>query len=215
MERSEGRIYGMLSCIEDNEARLSGVVMCSPEESHEVHGERFYRFSVKSKRLSDNADVIIITAPESLLKNTEVCEGDCVEITGQFRSYNNYSGIGNKLVLTLFAKTLEKCGGIFEPCNEVYLNGYVCKEIICRVTPFGREIADVLLAVNRAYNKSDYIPCIAWGRNARRLKDVVVGTNLKICGRMQSREYEKKLNECETETKTAYEVSVSKIEIAE
>lgn len=205
----------MLSCMEDNEARLSGIAESEPKFSHEVHGERFYKFSVKSKRLSDNEDVLIVTAPETLLENNMISTGDAVEIEGQFRSYNNYSGVGNKLVLTLFAKTLEKCDELFESYNEVFLNGYVCKEIICRVTPFGREIADILLAVNRAYNKSDYIPCIAWGRNARRLKDVAVGTNLKICGRMQSRQYEKKISECETEKKTAFEVSVSKVEIAE
>ncbi|MBE7028150.1 MAG: single-stranded DNA-binding protein [Ruminococcaceae bacterium] len=205
----------MLTCMEDNEARLSGIVSSEPELSHEVHGERFYKFAVKSRRLSENEDILIVTAPESLLGDSEIHKGDAVEVLGQFRSYNNYSGVGNKLVLTLFAKTLYKCDELSESYNEVFLNGYVCKEIICRVTPFGREIADILLAVNRAYNKSDYIPCIAWGRNARRLKDIPVGTNLKICGRMQSRQYEKKINECETEKKTAFEVSVSKVEIAE
>jgi len=205
----------MLSCMEDNEARLSGVVLNAPVLSHEVHGEKFYKFCVKSKRLSDNEDALIVTAPESLLENKDICEGDKVAVEGQFRSYNNYSGVGNKLVLTLFARSLETEEEFFEPYNEIYLNGYVCKDIICRVTPFGREIADVLLAVNRAYNKSDYIPCIAWGRNARRLKDIPVGTNLKISGRMQSREYEKKINEIEMVQKTAYEVSISKVEIVE
>lgn len=205
----------MLSCMEDNEARLSGVVLSEPVLSHEVHGEKFYKFCVKSKRLSENEDVLIITAAESLLENKMICEGDKITALGQFRSYNNYSGVGNKLVLTLFARSLEIADECFEPCNEIYLNGYVCKEIVCRVTPFGREIADVLLAVNRAYNKSDYIPCIAWGRNARRLKDIPVGSNLKIWGRMQSREYEKKLSETETVKKTAYEVSISKVEPVE
>ena len=205
----------MLSCMEDNEARLSGVVVNKPVLSHEVHGEKFYKFCVKSKRLSGNEDILVVTVAESLLAENEIKEEDKVVIEGQFRSYNNYSGVGNKLVLTLFARSVEKAEGYFEPDNEVYLNGYVCKEIIFRVTPFGREIADVLLAVNRAYNKSDYIPCIAWGRNARKLKDVPVGCNLKISGRMQSRDYEKKTGENETETKTAYEVSVSKVEIVE
>ncbi len=205
----------MLSCMEDNEARLSGIVSEGPTLSHVVHGERFFRFSVKSKRLSENEDTIVVTTPESLLENDSICEGDMVAISGQFRSYNNYSGVGNKLVLTLFAKVIEKLKEPVEIYNEVFLNGYVCKEIIYRVTPFGREIADVLLAVNRAYNKSDYIPCIAWGRNARRLKNVPVGTNLKISGRMQSRQYDKKINEFETEKKIAFEVSVSKVEIVE
>lgn len=205
----------MLSCMEDNEARLCGEVASKPVLSHDVHGEKFYKFCIKSKRLSENEDILIVTASEKLLENKNIKEGDKAELTGQFRSYNNYSGVGNKLVLTFFARTLELLECCFEPCNEVYLNGYVCKEIICRTTPFGREIADVLLAVNRAYNKSDYIPCIVWGRNARRLKDVSVGSNLKIWGRMQSRDYEKKINEIETIKKTAYEVSVSRVEIVE
>ncbi len=205
----------MLSCLEDNEARLSGTVISEPELSHEVHGERFYKFLICSKRLSENEDILIITLPFSLLEKTNIEKGDNLIVCGQFRSYNNYSGIGNKLVLTLFARSIEKADEDDAPFNEVYLNGYVCKDIILRVTPFGREIADVLLAVNRAYNKSDYIPCIAWGKNARRLKDVKVGCNLKIWGRMQSRDYEKKISETETETKTAYEISISRVEIAE
>lgn len=205
----------MLSCIEDNEAKVLGKVASVPEFSHEVRGEKFYKFKVSSKRLSENEDILSVTLSEDLLDKANLQEGDYIIIEGQFRSYNNYSGIGNKLILTLFARNIEKADESSEPYNEVYLNGYVCKDIVLRVTPFGREIADILLAVNRAYNKSDYIPCIAWGRNARRLKNVQIGCNLKIKGRMQSRNYEKKINEYETETKTAYEVSISKIEIEE
>lgn len=203
----------MLSCMEDNEAKLLGRVFSAPCFSHEVRGEKFYKFFVCSKRLSENEDVLSVTLSENLLNHTKIEEGDYVIIEGQFRSYNNYSGVGNKLILTLFARSIEKTDETAEAYNEVYLNGYVCKDIVLRVTPFGREIADVLLAVNRAYNKSDYIPCIAWGRNARRLRDVGIGCNLKIRGRMQSRNYEKKISEYETETKTAYEVSISRIEI--
>lgn len=205
----------MLSCIEDNEARLSGVLTEAPALSHEVHGERFYKFPVMSQRLSGNEDIIIVTVLEKHLEQMTLKKGDSVLAEGQFRSYNNYSGIGNKLVLTLFAKNIEKISDDFESLNEVYLNGYVCKEIACRVTPLGREIADILIAVNRAYNKSDYIPCIAWGKNAKRLKDVPVGTNLKVSGRMQSRKYEKKISETETEEKTAYEVSINRVEFDE
>ena len=133
-------------------------------------------------------------------------------ITGQFRSYNNYTDNGIKLILTLFAKELEEADEDEELDNEVYLNGFICKPVVYRVTPFGREIADILLAVNRAYNKSDYIPCIAWGRNARFAKNLVIGQNVRLWGRMQSREYQKKLSEDETVTKTAYEVSVSKLD---
>ncbi|MBQ3225460.1 MAG: single-stranded DNA-binding protein, partial [Clostridia bacterium] len=138
-----------------------------------------------------------------------------IEVVGQFRSYNNYTEGGIKLVLTLFAKELYLTDSDCEPMNEVYLNGFICKEVTYRVTPFGREIADVLLAVNRAYNKSDYIPCIVWGRNARFAKNLAVGQNIRVWGRMQSREYQKKLSETETVTKTAYEVSVSRIDVVE
>ncbi len=202
----------MLNCAEDNEARIVGFVASDIEFSHEVHTEGFYRFIIMSDRLSDNKDTIIVTVSERILSDVELSVGTKVEVLGQFRSYNNYSGEGSKLVLTLFARDLriaDEC----EKCeNEIYLNGYICKPAVYRVTPFGREIADVLTAVNRAYNKSDYIPCIAWGRNAKFVNTLPVGTNIRIWGRMQSREYQKRISEDETVTKTAYEVSVSKLE---
>ena len=137
--------------------------------------------------------------------------GTKVEISGQFRSYNNYSGEGSRLILTLFAREIALSS---EECeNEIYLNGYICKPAIFRTTPFGREIADILLAVNRAYGKSDYIPCIAWGRNAKFAENLPVGTNIKVWGRMQSRNYQKKLDEETVVEKTAYEVSISKLEM--
>lgn len=204
----------MLSCIEDNEARLSGRIKENPEFSHEVHGEKFYKVCVVSERLSHNEDAIIVTLPEELFAGIELKEGMYICVRGQFRSYNNYSGTGNKLMLTLFARELYVKDEEDEPENEIYLNGFVCKEIVYRVTPFGREIADVLIAVNRAYNKSDYLPAIAWGRNARLLKNVKVGTNIKIKGRMQSREYQKRINETEIISKTAYEISINCLEIA-
>ncbi len=202
----------MLNCAEDNEARIIGYVASDLSFSHEVHTEGFYRFHIMSDRLSDNKDFIIVTVSERIISDMELELGTKIEVTGQFRSYNNYSGEGSKLILTLFAKDIrlsDEC----EKCeNEVYLNGYICKPVVYRVTPFGREIADVLVAVNRAYNKSDYIPCIAWGRNAKFVNTLEVGANIKIWGRMQSREYQKKISEEETVTKTAYEVSVSKLE---
>lgn len=202
----------MLNCAEDNEARIVGFVASDLEFSHEVHTEGFYRFIIMSDRLSENKDTIVVTISERILADVEIPAGTKVEITGQFRSYNNYSGEGSKLILTLFARDLRLADDCEKCENEIYLNGYICKPVVYRVTPFGREIADILVAVNRAYNKSDYIPCIAWGRNAKFVNTLSVGANIKIWGRMQSREYQKRISEDETITKTAYEVSVSKLE---
>ena len=204
----------MFNGIEDNEACVIGVVCGYLTYSHDVHGERFYRFMLRSERLSENADLVCVTVSEKMLTEISIDLGLRLKICGQFRSYNNYTGQGNKLVLTLFAKEITQADEE-EALNEIYLNGYICKPVVYRVTPFGREIADILLAVNRAYNKSDYIPCIAWGRNARFAKHLEVGQNVKIWGRMQSREYQKKLSETEVVTKTAFEVSVNRLEAGE
>lgn len=203
----------MLNCIEDNEARIVGVVDSYLTYSHEVHGECFYRFGVRAERLSSTEDIITVTVSDRLLSQIQIEPGDRIAVFGQFRSYNNYTDSGIKLILTLFAKEIRIAYDEESPENEVYLNGFICKPIVYRVTPFGREIADILLAVNRAYNKSDYIPCIAWGRNARFAKNLAVGQNVRLWGRMQSREYQKKLSETEVVTKTAYEVSVSKLDV--
>ncbi|MBQ2695856.1 MAG: single-stranded DNA-binding protein [Clostridia bacterium] len=205
----------MLNCIEDNEACVVGTVCGYLTYSHDVHGERFYRFMLRSDRLSQNSDLICVTISEKMLTEISIDIGMHLSVSGQFRSYNNYTGQGNKLVLTLFAKDVAIAYETDEPINEIYLNGYICKPIVYRVTPFGREIADILLAVNRAFNKSDYIPCIAWGRNARFAKHLEVGENIKIWGRMQSREYQKKISDTETVTKTAYEVSINRLEVGE
>ncbi len=205
----------MLNCIDDNEACVIGTVSGYLTYSHDVHSERFYRFMLQSERLSDNADSICVTVSEKMLLDISVDIGKRLKVKGQYRSYNNYTGEGNKLILTLFAKELLEAEEEEETVNEIYLNGFICKPIVYRVTPFGREIADILLAVNRAYNKSDYIPCIAWGRNARFVRHLEVGRNMKIWGRMQSRDYQKKISETECITKTAYEVSVNRLEIGE
>lgn len=203
----------MLNCVEDNEARIVGYVDNYLTYSHEVHTERFYHFSIRVQRLSDNEDIIVVTVSEKLLTEIQIEPGNKIEVVGQFRSYNNYTDSGIRLILTLFAKEIHIVDSEMELENEVYLNGFICKPVVYRVTPFGREIADILLAVNRAYNKSDYIPCIAWGRNARFARNLVVGQNIRLCGRMQSREYQKKLSENEIITKTAYEVSVSRLDV--
>ena len=205
----------MLNYIDDNEARIVGCAIGEPLYSHSVKEENFLNFSVKVDRLSENSDVLVVTASERLLEGLGNLEGKKLEISGQFRSYNNYLPNGNKLILTLFAKDIREVEEDVLDENEIYLNGYLCKTPVYRVTPFGREISDVLIAVNRAYNKSDYIPAICWGRNARLVKNLSVGQNIKIFGRMQSRQYQKKISEDETITKTAYEVSVNRIELAE
>ena len=202
--------------LDNNIVEIVGTIHGALTFSHEVYGEGFYKFILKVPRLSEISDYIPVTISERLLKDIELKPGDQVEISGQFRSYNNYSEDGNRLLLTVFARDINHLDNdkkIKNP-NHIYLNGYICKSPIYRTTPFGREITDILLAVNRAYNKSDYIPCIAWGRNARYSGSLEVGKNIKIWGRIQSREYQKKYSEDNIVTKVAYEVSISKMEIS-
>lgn len=201
--------------IENNVVTISGKVVSDVEYSHEVYGEGFYSFYLDVPRLSDSSDKISVTFSERLVPKSKLQIGVPLEIEGQFRSYNSYKSESNKLVLTVFAREIifaEEDRKIKNP-NQIFLNGYICKNPIYRMTPFGREITDILIAVNRPYNKSDYIPCIAWGRNARYSQNLAIGDNIKIWGRIQSREYQKKLESGEAISKTAYEVSVSKMEI--
>ena len=206
---------------ENNQLVLVGKVTREKRFSHEIYGEKFYIFDLSVPRLSGNSDIIPITISERLLLENELLVGSNVIIEGQFRSYNSYENEKNKLILTVFAKEIkfaENQEEEFKPSkenisNEVILTGYICKKPIYRKTPFGREIADLLLAVNRAYNKSDYIPCIAWGRNARFCENVPVGTQVKIVGRVQSRQYEKKYEDGTSEVKVAYEVSIASLEV--
>lgn len=197
----------------NNEVQLEGKVCSELTVSHEIYGEVFYKFDFLVPRLSDCSDTVVITISERILSDFSIQPGDMLQIEGQYRSYNNYSGEGSKLILTVFAKNIYPMTADFPSPNSIYLNGYICKPPTYRTTPFGREIADILLAVNRHYGKSDYIPCIAWGRNAKFCSGLEVGTNLKVWGRIQSRVYKKKIDEDVYEEKTAYEVSVSKLEI--
>ena len=210
--------------LENNYLTLVGKVTGEKRFSHEIYGEKFYTFNLSIPRLSGNADIIPITISERLITDEMLQEGTRLLIKGQFRSYNSYENERNKLILTVFAKDVEELKEVEEQeesdvvrkeetTNEVVLIGFVCKKPIYRQTPFGREIADLLLAVNRAYNKSDYIPTIAWGRNARFCQNIEVGTQVKIIGRVQSRQYEKKHEDGTVETKTAYEVSVCSLEV--
>ena len=185
---------------ENNYLVLIGKIISDKTFSHEIYGESFYVFNLEVPRLSGNEDIIPITISERLIANFDLTIGRKVVIEGQFRSYNSYENEKNRLVLTVFAKDIIDYKEEQEEnvSNEVVLNGYVCKKPIYRKTPFGREISDILLAVNRAYNKSDYIPCIAWGRNARFCENMEVGTEVKIVGRVQSRTYEKKFEDGRT-----------------
>ena len=203
----------MEKLLTNNEVRLEGVVDSAPEYSHEIYGEGFCKLCLKVPRLSDNYDSVILTISERMISDFDLYQGRLVQVEGQFRSYNNYSDEGNKLVLTVFVKKIYDMTEDFESPNSIYLNGYICKPPVYRTTPFGREICDVLIAVNRQYGKSDYIPCITWGRNAKFTGNLEVGTNIKIWGRIQSRDYKKKISEDEFAEKTAYEVSVTKLEV--
>ena len=202
---------------ENNHLVLVGKVVSEKTYSHEIYGEKFYLFNLEVIRLSSTTDIIPITISERLLTDIDLTIGKGLEIEGQFRSYNNYENERNRLVLTVFAKEVKEVEINEEDkelvTNEVELVGYICKKPIYRQTPFGREIADILLAVNRAYNKSDYIPCIAWGRNARFCQNMEVGTEVKLVGRVQSRTYEKKHEDGTIETRVAYEVSVASMEV--
>ena len=194
----------------NNIAHIRGMVIEDPSYSHEILGEGFYDLKISVPRLSEQFDTIPVTISERLLSDSLV--GNILSINGQFRSYNKLEDGKSKLILTLFAKELVD-NDFSVNSNTITLTGYICKEPIYRTTPFGREICDCLIAVNRAYNKSDYIPCIAWGRNARFVKNLEVGSKVTINGRIQSREYQKKHNDDNIETKTAYEVSISSISL--
>ena len=207
---------------ENNYLVLVGKVANEKVFSHEVYGESFYLFNLEVPRLSGTSDIIPITVSDRLLTGIDLAIGSNIIVKGQFRSYNTYDNNKNRLVLTVFAKDIITGDEVEVEneelkkesiSNEVILNGYICKAPIYRQTPFKREIADILLAVNRAYNKSDYIPCIAWGRNARFCKNMEVGTCVKIIGRVQSRIYEKKLEDGTVEQRVAYEVSIGSLEV--
>ena len=203
--------------IENNQVTIMGEVVSGFTFSHEVFGEGFYMVDVSVKRLSNSRDLIPVMISERLIDVTQDYTGEFLMVTGQFRSYNRHEEQKNRLVLSVFAREAEFIDE--EPdgakTNTILLDGYICKLPVYRKTPLGREIADLLLAVNRPYGKSDYIPCICWGRNARFTSTFQVGEHVQLIGRIQSREYMKKLSETETEKRTAYEVSVSKLECCE
>jgi len=196
----------------NNKIYLEGEVKSDLEFSHEMYGEGFYSFYLEVPRLSDSKDMLSITVSERLIAGMEIKIGSQLIVEGQLRSYNKFVDGSNRLILTVFARNVEECIERSKNPNQIFLDGYICKQPVYRTTPFGREIADILLAVNRAYNKSDYIPTIAWGRNSRFCQTLEVGDNIRVWGRLQSREYQKKVSDDEVIRKIAYEVSISKME---
>ena len=203
--------------IENNQVSIMGKIASSFTFSHQVFGEGFYLVDILVKRLSDSEDRIPLMVSERLVDVTQDYEGEYIMVQGQFRSYNRHEEKKNRLVLSVFVRELsfvEEADDSIKT-NQIFLDGYICKPPVYRKTPLGREIADLLLAVNRPYGKSDYIPCICWGRNARYASAFEVGGHVLLWGGIQSREYIKKLGENETEKRTAYEVSVSKLEYAD
>ena len=203
--------------IENNQVIIMGKVVGDFTSSHEIFGEGFYMLDVEVARLSDSCDIIPLMISERLIDVEEDYKGAYVCVSGQFRSYNRHEEKKNRLILSVFVREIEFVEELEESSktNQIYLDGYICKEPVYRKTPLGREIADVLLAVNRPYGKSDYIPCICWGRNARFAGGFQVGERCEIWGRIQSREYMKKIGEDQLEKRVAYEVSVSKLELVE
>ena len=202
---------------ENNQVTMIGEIVSEFEFSHEVYGEGFYLVDISVSRLSDSVDYIPLMVSERLVDVTQSYIGETISVSGQFRSYNRHEEKKNSLILSVFVRELEFVDEIEDDIksNQIYLDGYICKEPIYRKTPLGREIADLLVAVNRSYGKSDYIPCICWGRNARYASSFEVGSHVEVYGRIQSREYIKKIGEEQTEKRVAYEVSVNKIEFLE
>lgn len=201
--------------IENNKVTVMGEIISEFSFSHEIFGEGFYMVDVRVKRLSESYDVIPVMVSERLLDVNADYRGMYICVSGQFRSYNRHEERKNKLVLSVFAREIDFMEELEESSrtNQIFLDGYICKEPIYRKTPLGREIADVLLAVNRPYGKSDYIPCICWGRNARYASSFRVGERCVVWGRIQSREYVKRLEDDQIEQRVAFEVSVSKLEL--
>lgn len=188
---------------------LQGQIGSPIEYSHDLYDERFYEFTLRVPRLSEQLDELPITVSQSLVEGLR--EGDKIALTGQFRSFNCPDGERSRLILSVFAREILPVKDDVNP-NTAQLTGYICKPPVYRTTPFNREICDVLLAVNRAYSKSDYIPCIAWGKNARLIKDADVGQKLEVTGRIQSRGYTKRLPDGSSQLRTAYEFSIGNVE---
>ena len=199
--------------MENNIITLTGRVETEATYSHSVLDENFYTFMLRVPRLSQNDDILPVTISENQFDNMLIREGNKIKVKGQLRSYNKYTALKTRLILTVFAKGIAPAyDDDQENPNEIFINGFICKAPIYRRTPFGREITDLIIAVNRAFNRSDYIPAIAWGRNAVYSENLEIGSNVMLWGRLQSRNYNKRISDDETEQRTAYELSITKIE---
>lgn len=199
--------------MENNIITLTGTVETEAEYSHSVLDENFYCFMLRVPRLSQNDDLLPVTVPERQMDSTLIRVGNRVKVKGQLRSYNKYTAVRTRLILTVFAKGIAPALPDDEGNpNEIFVNGFICKAPVYRRTPFGREITDLIVAVNRAFNRSDYIPAIAWGKNAVYSENLEIGCNVMLWGRLQSRNYNKRISEDESEVRTAYELSITKIE---
>lgn len=207
----------MSRIVENNQVTIIGEIASGFNFSHELYGEKFYIVDVNVQRISSTYDIVPVMVSDRLVDIGDELVGSLVRVTGQFRSYNRHEETRNRLLLSVFAREIAFVDEIDEneKTNQIFLDGYICKEPIFRKTPLGREIADVLLAVNRPYGKSDYIPCICWGRNASYVCNLGTGSRIAVVGRVQSRSYVKTLDDGTTENRTAYEVSVSKLEVVE
>ena len=190
---------------------LRGEIDSNMEFSHEIFGEKFFNIKIKINRLSESYDTLPLTVSERLLQEIDMDNNNKVNVVGQLRSYNKNIDNKNRLVLTVFVREINESEDENKDPNSIFLDGYICKEPVYRKTPLGREITDLLIAINRPYNKSDYIPSIVWGRNAKFAKTLKVGDRIQMWGRVQSREYDKKLENGQSIKKVAYEVSISKI----
>lgn len=205
----------MENVLENNKVVVAGRINSPLIFSHEMFGENFYQFDLAVPRLSDYVDLLPITISDRLMGGLNLVPETEIIVEGQLRSYNKFINGSNRLILTVFTREIYLKNEEVKNPNQIFLNGFICKQPVYRTTPLNREITDILLAVNRAYGKSDYIPTIAWGRNARYSQHLQVGDNIKIWGRIQSRIYQKKLPEGQVLEKMAYEVSISKMEVVE
>ena len=200
--------------INNNQVEVAGEIISTFEYSHEIFGEGFYMVKLLVNRLSEATDEIPLMISERLVDVTKDCRGKYLRAFGQFRSYNKHEENHNHLILSVFVRDLEFLDSMEDvKPNQIQLDGFICKQPVYRMTPLGREICDILLAVNRSYGKSDYIPCICWGRNARFVGSLEIGSRIELVGRIQSREYQKRISEFEVVKRTAYEVSVNKLEM--
>ena len=198
----------------NNNVTIAGEVVSDFKFSHQIYSEKFYEVNVSVPRTSGTVDTIPVVVSERLIDVSQSLIEKQIHVVGNFRSYNKHQENRTKLILNVFARECEVTDAVSD-CNCIEMEGYICKEVRYRKTPLGREISDLLLAVNRPYVKSDYIPCVVWGRNASYISNFAVGTKIKVVGRIQSREYVKQLKNGDSETRVAYEVSVSEVKVME